>query len=97
MGAQVAGTAGRCFGTAGAFLPRMFISSTEIPSDRGTFAGTCQNAARVSAVRQSLDHCEVCAAPVDLTKTVIMKANRVLGCPGCEWGALATARAVDVD
>ena len=34
------------------------------------------------------DSCEICGAPVDLTKTAVFKRNRIVGCPDCTWGAV---------
>jgi hypothetical protein len=35
--------------------------------------------------------CDTCRAPVDLTASVLMKGQRIVGCPSCDWGAGATS------
>jgi hypothetical protein len=31
--------------------------------------------------------CDTCRAPVALTASVLMKGERIVGCPSCDWGA----------
>lgn len=36
------------------------------------------------------DSCETCGALVDLSKSVLLRRNRVVGCPACNWGVAAS-------
>ena len=38
--------------------------------------------------------CEACGSVVDMTKSLLIRKNRIVGCPRCEWGR-ATPRVTD--
>ncbi len=44
-------------------------------------------------VRNASTHCQVCGTKIDLSKSVILKKDRVVGCPDCDWGIVVSGRA----
>lgn len=54
---------------------------------------TSQNPGKLVETGAGANSCRTCAAPVDLTMTVLVKNNRIVGCPACEWGSASVSRA----